>query len=186
MSERSYPASIGSLREIRPTEDLSLLKAHEIRRYFEIETIKAPDRIESTAPADAHHPIAAPMLIDPASEAAPDFDLMPLSPSKSDDVRSKPAARGDRPTSSPRNAETEPAPGRDWLLQPEPQAVAEPQPYGDDPERLRALLQWFADGRAASSIIQAPRAAGDLVDIARETAERPDNVRALLKSQRLA
>ncbi|KQT54121.1 hypothetical protein ASG43_00355 [Aureimonas sp. Leaf454] len=185
MNERSYTAEITALRELRPTEDLSLLSAQEARRLFEIETVDPPRASREPSPEEAYRPISAPLMLDPAPTAGEDRSIQPMAPSRTDAFGPAASVEVVREERTDAPAADLSSPRRDWLLQPEPQTVVEPQPYGDDPVRMRELLQWFADGRAATSIIQAPRGAGDLVDVAGEPSERPYQVRWPRSSQRL-
>lgn len=162
MSERFYPDSIGPMQPFRLSEDLSLLHAHELRRLFGPETaaslglIERP--VEAPREAESFRPIAAPVPIETTEKAS--IESEPILPHTR--TATKPVDPERAPRAEPvREAEV---PRRDWLLEPEPMVAAtEPQPFGDDPARIRDLIQWFADGRAASAMVQAPKAAGDLV-----------------------
>lgn len=183
MSERSYSDSIAPVRDLRPSEDLSLLHSYELRRVFEAETVSSLGLVERLEPvaAESFRPISAPLASE-SREPAPVTRREPVQHHLAD--RAEQAERTEKPEvnrrlEAARVQETE-VPRRDWLLDPEPIAPsAEAQPYGDDPARIGELVQWFVDGRAASASVLVPRAAGDLVSDVSESQERPSRYRTV-------
>ncbi|KQT57331.1 hypothetical protein ASG54_12145 [Aureimonas sp. Leaf460] len=180
------------MREIRPSEDLSMLDANELRHVFEAETIASLGLIEErvVAEPESFRPISAPLPSEspePIVSAADD----PISPHLASRVERSDAERVDRQPESASVGEAE-VPRRDWLLDPEPIAApSEAQPYGDDPTRMRELVQWFAggqgiaDARAASASVLVQRPAGDLVEGPPDTPERPHQLHALAAGERI-
>lgn len=167
MSERFIGDSIVPVRELRPTEDLSLLQTYELRRVFDSATVSSLGLIETSdlRDPDSFRPISAPLVggaAAPVQGAADTADPDPIPPVRQPESERLPE------TTAASGAEV---PRRDWLLDPEPIATpAEAQPYGDDPSRVRQLVQWFVDGRgyldprAASAAVVAQRPAGDLIE----------------------
>lgn len=186
MSDRATSDTISPVRDIRPSEDLSLLHIYELRHVFEAETVAALGLIEQRTirEPESFRPISAPLPSD-----APDRPVAatkdPASPYLASRAsRPEPTRAGQAPETAAAVGEAE-APRRDWLLHPEPiPASVEAQRYGDDPARMRELVQWFADGRAASASVLVPRQAGDLVEGAPAVQERPHRLRALTASAR--
>lgn len=182
MSERSIQDGIGPIRELRPSEDLSMLQTYELRRVFDAQTVASLGLIgageirepEPFRPISAPFAIAAPEATSP--EPARAAEASASAPVRARETLREPAAPAVREAEVPR---------RDWLLQPEPiPQPSEPQPYGDDPVRMRELVQWFADGRAASASVLVPKAAGDLVEGAPAAQDNPYKLRAVLAGRR--
>lgn len=186
MSERPYPDSIVPVRELRPSEDLSLLHAYELRRVFEAETVASLGLIEHrpVSETESFRPVSVPLASE-SREPTPSVREAAISPHVSSRTSASDAVEVDRTPKAAPFREAEVA-RRDWLLDPEPIASpAEAQPYGDDPVRMRELLQWFADGRVASSSVIVQRAAGDLVDAVPSKDVRSPRFRTVVSSGRV-